>query len=420
MISEHDEGVIYTFAFPLPFRLRLPPGLNWIVTDRKWSFVDREKAAFEFPFVSATFIPGEIPFANLLPYGLDQALNSFYRHGEHQSGERDAPFNVSQQTTWVSLETPMDQLKGEPRVATTAAPHADEIQALSRCLTGLNAMLRAYTNSTFDYRATQVLARDIGHLVAMGRRDASREWHATGPLIVNSEHWHVEDDSVPEWGMKMLSGRHWDEQWNHPFLTARTWKARAEYARFRQADMINAVVSLNTAAESLLFDTYRMLCLDSMEESAGADDHVLPDPASELPLAKLLKSELPHLLGGNWSLQQGTPAGRYFRELYALRNSVVHGAKVPNPQETLDGFAAFQSLENFLVERLLARWRSYPRTLMTMAGENLSGHSLALNREFIATKERIVSGRFPYWLPDSERHDSQAQMGPSNWVQYPQ
>ena len=49
---------------------------------------------------------------------------------------------------------------------------------------------------------------------------------------------------------------------NKPYLSTAIWRARAQRALRHTGDATDAVISFQITAESLLFDTYRMLLVD--------------------------------------------------------------------------------------------------------------------------------------------------------------
>lgn len=422
-MSQHaSRAAAYTFAFPLPFQIPLPSGFGWKVTDRRWAFAEPRLARMPYPSVTATFLESEEPIAGHVPLFLNVVVEEFYGEQKRDYLDVDALWDqdAARAFTWVSLETDVERLTQESPDPAMPGLVSDMV-AMARCLEGLNAMLRAYITATFDSLVTQLTDRDIGNVIVMGERLANGEWRPRPTMFMNSEHWVSAQPIIPVEGTRHLAGRHWDEQWDHPFLRARTWKARAEFARFRQADMVNAIVSLNTSVEALVSDVLRMANLDLAESAATAASPSPPLPGTELFLARLIKTELPRILGGNWSTEPdaGTPCAAYFEDLYRVRNSVVHGGTRPDEAVTMKAFEAYEALRAFIASRLLERWRTYPRTVMTMLGEDLGGHPIGKSGDFVRVREEITSGPFPYWLPPNQRYPSQAHLGPTNWTHYP-
>jgi hypothetical protein len=69
-------------------------------------------------------------------------------------------------------------------------------------------------------------------------------------------------------------------------------------------DAADAIISFQIAAESLLFDTYRMILVDERMSSAEIEDTLNVD----LPFKWLLVKTMPSKLGGQWDVTRGGTA----------------------------------------------------------------------------------------------------------------
>jgi hypothetical protein len=82
-------------------------------------------------------------------------------------------------------------------------------------------------------------------------------------------------------------------QTSQAYLTAMLWRSRAQRALRQEGDASDAIISFQVAAESLLFDTYRMLLID--EGLASAEINAELD--KERPFKSLLTTIMPQKLG---------------------------------------------------------------------------------------------------------------------------
>ena len=147
-----------------------------------------------------------------------------------------------------------------------------------------------------------------------------------------------------------------------PFFEWRRWVERAKddlAAGFGAP----AVMSIQAALETF-FAELRMLLLidaDTRRASQPRDD---PEPSFHWivqSVGRLVKA-------GNWDVNAATPLGQYWRDLYLLRNRVVHASYRPTVDEVGAAFAAHDALRAWIAELLLAQPRRFPRTIRGFPG----------------------------------------------------
>jgi tetratricopeptide (TPR) repeat protein len=153
---------------------------------------------------------------------------------------------------------------------------------------------------------------------------------------------------------------------NAPFIRPLLWRGRVEDALQRTGDAASAIVGLQTAAEALLFDTYRMLLVDEGHSRQEIDAKLTSDPAVGMLVKTLLKDKL----GGHWDpTVVSTPVGWYWEKLYQVRNDVVHRGFEPHFGHAEEARDAYTGLVEFIAGRLRRKTRTYPRTLLALLGE---------------------------------------------------
>jgi hypothetical protein len=149
-----------------------------------------------------------------------------------------------------------------------------------------------------------------------------------------------------------------------PFVRTRQWRARGERRRY-EGDAANAIVSFQIAAETLAYELWALLLAD--EGLSEAEVQARRD--EETPFASLLKREFANRLGGSWDLTRtNTPVGRYWNQLYLLRNRIIHAGYLPHDGDAEQAEQAFNALDEFLNDRLQEKKSVFPGALRSKRG----------------------------------------------------
>ena len=83
------------------------------------------------------------------------------------------------------------------------------------------------------------------------------------------------------------------------------------------------------------------------------------------PFASRLQGEYAPRLGGDWNVaHQNRPVGRWFSDVYQLRNRVLHGGYIPDRHAAGAALAAADGLSTFLLDRIAHARNRYPRTAL--------------------------------------------------------
>lgn len=383
---------IYTFAAHLPFALGLPDQLGHTITFDS-PFADPQDTDLFGPrvFTDIRVFTQLTPGLPAWSPGVTDALRHFYDFElDDDPGARYGEDDVSAHEQWVSLETP-----GAP----TAAELAEEDPgfAFHRSLQALNLFLRVLYIHTHDIRIRPVTTHDLRPVVVLGAWTRDRRWHHLTDMLMHPEAGHdaLPPDAPPITEAQLKSGLAAIGT-GKPYLMTSLWRARAQRALRRRGDAADAIISYQVTAESLLFDTYRLLLVDE-GISAGNLDRKLEN---ELPFKTLLTRELPPLLGGSWDVTRtGSLVGDYWHKLYLVRNRIVHAGLEPHGGHAADAEAGYRALRDHLENRLRANRTRYPRTVLARLGPDGFADGERVSRRMGETLASIEAEVGPWYWP---------------------
>jgi hypothetical protein len=181
-----------------------------------------------------------------------------------------------------------------------------------------------------------------------------------------------------------------------PYLTTSLWRSRAQRALRQDGDAADAIISFQIAAESLLFNTYRMILVDERMSSGEIENSLNVD----LPFKWLLVKTMPSKLGGQWDVTQvGTAVGDYWEKLYLVRNSVVHAGLEPHGGEAEEAENGYRRLRDHLEERLLAKSTLYPRAVLVRFGRKRLEERGLLTRRMRRLIDAFADEPGPWYWP---------------------
>ena len=391
--SDYPEGPhVVTFTFALPFKLGLEggPGPTLLLSDT-WADANDIGNFGSTPTVRIRLHNDFLPTESMWLGDPTRALQGFYGDTTDSSLEVSLP-PVRSYEQWVTLETPGARLKSEAV--------SDPAYAFHRSLSALNLFLAAMDLAVSDVRIATISTHELGPVVFRGAWTQAGTWVRLGDLIMHPDSLPFSGTPVPfaSVATQVDSAFH-DLVGGRPFIISNLWHGRALRALRLRGDTADAIASLQTAAESMLYDLLRALMVD--EGRASAD--IAATTSSDRPFKSLLTQVLPRRVGGNWSLAtQSTRRGtvsRYWTSVYLLRNRVVHTGYTPSPAEADEAEETFVALREFVSQRLWACWPRYPRTLFAKVGVN------GLERRGWATKRvreelaRLSSEARPFYWP---------------------
>jgi hypothetical protein len=314
-------------------------------------------------------------------YKVQQDDNPEERYGEEHFMEHDQ---------WVSLETPHAPLVDED-------PAADPIFSFHRCLRIFNLFLQTALIITGDIRIRTISPHDLRPVVVVGALRQGKPWYGLSDMYMQPEAMHegvlitekpFSQDDLNNGLYAVLTGK--------PYMTTAIWRSRAQRALRQTGDAGDAIISFQVAAESMLFDTYRMLLVDEGLSSAEINTLL----SQEIPFYTLLTRKLPEKLGGAWDVTRAkTPIGQYWANLYLMRNSIIHTGMQAHGGHAEEAQNAYWALRDHVQARLWIKRKTFPRTLYVRLGEKGLAERGWMNGPLRRTIEEIKNGPQPYYWP---------------------
>jgi len=287
-----DGPFVVTFTAHLPFPVSIPNELGHIISFNA-PFKDQEARAHfgNQPFVRIRVFDSTESRLFSFMQGFERVIQNFYgvQLPTYQQEAREDE-RLAEHDQWISLETPYALAEGENA--------ADRAFAFHRCLYAFNLFLRAALVITKAIRIRPISSQDLRPVVLVGALPHGQRRRALMPLLMHPE----------ALGERLLTdGRPFNEDdlrsalaalsTNQPYLTTLLWRSRAQRALIHSGDAADAIISFQIAAESMLFDTYRMLLIDEGRSSVEVASEL-----TDLPFKSLVTSRLPKKLGGQWDV----------------------------------------------------------------------------------------------------------------------
>jgi Apea-like HEPN len=346
---------LYTFTFRLPFVLGISDNFDQTIEFRT-GYANREDSLLfqGHPFVRLRLFNAPTADRKFWPANMGPAIKCFYGIDIGSGDEGDGRYEQ-----WITLETPAAFLWGEEQT--------DGAYAFHRSLTALSLFLQAFALARDDDRVRPISSRELRPIVMVGSLGLDGNWACTGPMLMHPD---AKPRVLSRWSVAehvgklnaaldaILDGK--------PLIRARQWRARAERRRY-EGDNANAIVSFQIAAETLAYELWALLLTD---EGTPPAEVAAALRASELTFKSLLNRELALRLGGSWDLTRRRGAvGRYWHDLYELRNRVVHAGYLPHDGDAEQAERAFSDFDKFLEHRLTASAKKYPGALYAKTGE---------------------------------------------------
>jgi len=285
-----DGPFIVTFTAHLPFPVGIPNDLGHTIF-------------FDIPFKEDAAIAqfGTKPFVNIRVFELAESGLPAWQKGtyaaieklygvrlEGNPEERYGEDVFLEHDQWVTLETPHAVVEGEDATE-------DPAFTFHRCLSAFNLFLQATLLITRDIRIRAISSRDLRPVVIIGAQPKGQKWRLLSPMFMHpdaqSEGLLTRDKPFTQ--HELNNGLHAIIT-NKPYLTTMIWRSRAQRSLRQTGDAADAVISSQVAAESLLFDTYRMLLVDEGHSSV----EIASQLEGEIPFKSLVTKRLPPKLGG--------------------------------------------------------------------------------------------------------------------------
>ena len=305
------------------------------------------------PFVRVRIFNADVADRMFAAANLPTAIEHFYGQ-DIPSGEAGGKHLYEQ---WVTLETPAVFLSHELR--------GDPAFAFHRSMSALNVFLEAFAIAREKDWIRPVSTRELRPTVAIGRLDLEGNWTYQGPMLIHP-------DAKPSPLGSRPVAQHVEELNQAlelilnaaPFIRARQWRAKsgAPQVRRRRGRLDhqlsgrcgdNAVRALGAAASR-------------GRHSASRGRQTTRRATIQDPAYQSTGSAFGWIMGSDLERQ---PVGRYWVDLYKLRNRVVHGGYQPHDGDAEKAESAYLNLERYVDDRLRAKGKRYPATLSAKLGE---------------------------------------------------
>ena len=349
IVSQPETGpYLYTFTFRIPFVLGVADDFGHDLTVPRHYVKEEDEQLFRSsPFVRVRLFNAEIPDHMFAPANLSTAIRHFYG-AETNSGE---PAGKHLYEQWVTLETPAVFLSQEQP--------SDPAYAFHRSIGAFNSFLEAFALARDKDWVRPISTRELRPVVVIGNLSLDGTWTDRMPMLM-----HPDAKESPLTSRPVT--RHMDELNlaldsiinDAPFIRAGQWRARAERRKY-EGDAADAIISFQIAAEVLMYELWGLLLVEE-----GVPTQEVARKRSEQPFTTLLNRELAVRLGGSWDVTSSrAPVGRYWADLYKLRNRIVHGGYQPHDGDAEQADRAYLDLDGFIDGRLQAKSKRYPNTL---------------------------------------------------------
>jgi hypothetical protein len=265
-----------------------------------------------------------------------------------------------------------------------------------------NLFLEATLLITGDIRIRRISTYDLRPAVVIGAHELDKQWRVLGVMQMHLGEAMPEDAISTDRPFSQEDLNHAISSivTNKPYLTTAVWRSRGQRSLRQTGDAADAIISLQVAAESMMFDTYRMLLVDEGLSSAEIESQL----SEEIPFKRLLTRKLPEKLGGSWDVTRTESAiGQYWANLYGVRNSIIHTGMQSHGGHAEAAQAAYWALRDYTESRLRERSGTYPRTLYARVGKIQLTERGWMTSSLRRVLGEIDSGPQPFYWPYDRR-----------------
>jgi hypothetical protein len=389
--GNHLPTEFVVFYLRLPFELPLSQR-SFIWTPRD-AFDPPPRSAISPRWVSVRFRQFTAPSPDLLPGGFHEELSQLLEEEASVGPKHGLIASGVYLHTWCLATVGGDGDPGDEAVIS---------EWFNVSLGQLNRIIRAYVARSGNIRVGPIAKEQLeGIVVWETRKTANKSLVDRGQLILHLNLTYPTDPVPLDLEASIATTVAMAEPWlNHPFVVYRDWLERAKHARQYEGDLESSLIFLQTASESLLRSLHHMAMVDEGRTSA----EIQAEESRFEAFKTLVESGLPNHIGGRWDLTLiGSPVGDYWRDLYGLRNRIVHGAHYLSFDETAAAFCSYSRLVDHINSCLLRRVRSFPRTLLALLGEPGLRRRGRWSQFLESVKGQIAVEQNPYWWPIDQR-----------------
>ncbi|MDE1550068.1 hypothetical protein, partial [Jeotgalibaca caeni] len=142
----------------------------------------------------------------------------------------------------------------------------------------------------------------------------------------------------------------------NPFVTGEKYVLFAK-RYMKQGFYQEAVLYAQVSVEVFIRQLFKELLIEADNKLDEEVTQILEDTS----FMSIIKSKLPHYLGGNWNIKNETTAvGKWYKNTYLLRNRAIHVGKIPDFSESSEALHDAIEFRQFVLERVVANKRKYP------------------------------------------------------------
>lgn len=387
--SSVDDLRLVHFWMRLPFLNPIPHGTNYLIGDL--AHLDAgglDLGTGRIPLVSVSFADVDV--------SATRAARDAYSEGFRQltEGAAVAPDEVVIRQSWAVAWTPNTGWPSEPEGDFTT-PDAVGSVWFERCIHAVNRIIRA-SRVVGPHTRMRTLTKDsMDPAVAFSMvNPATEEWGPTRFIDLRSSAEPARFSPDQREHVQALVNLQVEGELrgqSHPYLTYWELRSRAADA-LGGGDYDYGVLLLQTAAESLIRNTYRMASRDS----AGSQTPGAPSPGRSFE--NIVFEHLPKLLGGTWVKSGRGAIPEYWKGLYLVRNRIAHLGHSATWAEAQRASQALLDLEDYIVERLMFSPSKYLRTLLAILGPERSEGLAASSNNMRRRVEEILREPEPFWV----------------------
>ncbi|NKR29130.1 hypothetical protein GS504_03890 [Rhodococcus hoagii] len=240
----------------------------------------------------------------------------------------------------------------------------DKPDPLTRCLNELFSFHRAY-RATAAIPTEELTYAQIFPMVLTFRKGLEDN------VITPDGLMHLSSDnirfgalathigSVDADHLSALLGR---QRLGDPLIAYVERRVDANYQMFTKGNLSGAVLQIAIACEVILDGLLGLVLWESGMTDTEAAEIFSSD------ITPRVKQQYQSRLGGNWSLTTGVLAS-WFDNVAGLRNRVVHAGYRPSASEASQANESADSVAKFISDRLVDRFKDYPKTAWLVVGQ---------------------------------------------------
>jgi hypothetical protein len=389
IFRDFPENYDATYLFRFPFGLGLDADRDSVIQTINLEALAQDQSVAESQtHVSFKFLRLPTGGERYFSENLNGAAHHFYGQDLPISDPdlRFAPKRAYE--LWVSAETPLRRFPGEPQTPS---------RTLERCFRAIDVLLRAYRLATRDPSVFPLGPAGMSKSVPVGVRNTKGQWQFLMMLIMRPEsgiQLYPTDMTAPQ--LAAFTSAVQALTMNQPFIRGKDLELTAYRQAYALDDLTAAIVSLQTSMESTLFELWHV----SMVDMGMSRPEIEAQTQSDRPFKTLFTTTMPSILGGNWDVTDSRRVpGDYWQKLYLLRNEVVHSGSRAQEWQFDAAWEAHKALIRHVAQRLLLKWREYPRTLAAFGSARGLPQGLSPSKAAQIRMNTLFSEAKPFWLP---------------------